>query len=270
VYGNEQYDVYDVEGRTIKEAGNTYQVEPLLDFKTECFEQWAKSIYENLAATINAGGLNTPSLNSSGLVYFTRYDAASLPPLTESEMLTGINTSLATAPGMKCGSEATDPYQAQASFGGFSGLSGKTVSSISNSINHSISYGGFQSYAPPFNMAMASLPPDPKAASWHTTKDLTLNVSFSYGSIMNGGGDSNYNQVSANQVISSVYSSSLHAGGSTVAFNTFYQNMGNAYDMVTSIQPVYLKDPCFKTNFNGLKRQGAQVGNESVEFPGSK
>ena len=269
VYGDEQYDVYDVAGNTIenKQAGKTYNVQPLLDFKTDCFEEWAKSIYENLASTIKAGGLNNLPLNTKGLVYFTSYDAAAMPPLTYNEMLTGINTSVASAPTIKCGSGSTDPYTAQASFIGLSGLSGNTVSVISKSVNHSISFGGFKSVSPSYAPQSMSFAPDPVAEKWFTTKELTLNVSFSYGSMMNGGGNNNYNVVSTNKVISSIYGSSLNAGGNKQAsFSTFYQNMGNAYDKVVTLQPVYVKDPCFKTNFNGKKRPGAQLANDSMNI----
>ncbi len=269
VYGDEQYDVYDVAGTIInnEQAGKPYNVQPLLDFKTSCFEDWAKSIYDNLTSTIRAGGLNNLQLNTKGAIISTEYNAAAMPPLTRDEMLTGMNTSVATAPTMVCGSDATDPYSAQASFAGLSGLSNNSVSSISKSLNQSISFGGFKSVTPSYSSQSASMAPDPVAEKWHTTKSLTLNVSFSYASMMNGGGNNNNNIVSANQVISNVYGSSLNAGGSkNVSFSTFYQNMGNAYDKVTNLQPAYMKDPCFKTNFNGLKRPGAQTGNESMSI----
>jgi len=269
VYGDEQYDVYDVAGNTIdnKSAGKTYNVQPLLDFKSDCFEQWAKSIYESLASTIRAGGLNNLPLNTQGLVFSTSYDAAAMPALTYNEMLTGVNTSVATAPSIQCGSGSTDPYIAQASFMGLSGLSNNTVSVISKSVNHSISFGGFKSVTPSYSSQTVSLAPDPTAEVWFTTKSLTLNVSFSYSSMMNSNGNNNYNVVSANNVISGIYGSSLTSvSNKQASFSTFYQNMGNAYDKVVSIQPVYIKDPCFKTNFNGLKRPGAQLGNDSMNI----
>jgi TANFOR domain-containing protein len=269
VYGDEQYDVYDVAGTSIVniKAGKTYNVQPLLDFKTTCFEDWAKSIYENLASTIKAGGLNNLPLNTSGVQIFTDYNAAAMPPLTYNEMLTGINTSIATAPAIVCGSGSTDPFVAQASFSGFSGLSNNTVSVISKSINHSVSYGGFQSVTPSYSPLTVALAPDPVAQKWYTSKSLALNVSFSYGSIMNSGGNTNNAVVSSNALISNLYGSSLNAGGNKqVPFSSFYQNMGNAYDKVSSIQPIYVKDPCFRTNFNGLKRPGAQTGNDSVNL----
>jgi hypothetical protein len=84
---------------------------------------------------------------------------------------------------------------------------------------------------------------------------------------MNSGGNSNNSVVASNAVISNLYGSSLNAGGNKqVSFGTFYQNMGNAYDKVANIQPVYVKDPCFSTNFNGLKRPGAQTGNDSMNI----
>ncbi len=269
VYGDEQYDVYDVAGNAIenKQAGKTYNVQPLLDFKTECFEEWAKSIYESLVSTIRAGGLNNFPVNTNGSVISTSYDAASMPPLTYNEMLTGINTSVATAPGIQCGSGATDPYASQVSFMGLSGLSNNTVSTISKSINHSVSFGSFQSVSPSYISQSIALAPDAVAEKWYTAKSLVLNVSFSYGSMMNGGGSNNFNVVSTNEVISNLYGSSLNAGGTKqVSFNAFYQNMGNTFDKVVSIQPVYVKDPCFKTNFNGIKRPGAQTGNDSMNI----
>jgi hypothetical protein len=269
VYGDEQYDVYDVAENAIesKNAGQTYNVKPLLDFKTGCFEDWAKSIYENLASTIRAGGLNALPLNTKGVEIFTDYNAAAMPPLTYNEMLTGINTSIAAAPALECGSGSTDPFVAQATFAGSSGLSNNTVSVISKSINQSVSYEGFQSVVPSYSTQTVALAPDPVAQKWYTSKSLTLNVSFSYGSLMNGGGNNNNSIVSSNTVLSTLYGSSLNAGGSKqVSFSTFYQNMGNAYDKVVSIQPVYVKDPCFKTNFNGVKRPGAQSGNESMNI----
>jgi len=189
-----------------------------------------------------------------------------MPPLTYNEMLTGVNTSIAIAPAIECGSESTDPYVAQASFAGLSGLSNNTVSVISKSLNHSVSFGGFQSVAPSYSSQTVSLAPDPVAEKWYTSKSLTLNVSFSYGSLMNGNGNSNNSVVASNSVISNLYGGSLNAGVKQASFSTFYQNMGNAYDKVVNIQPVYVKDPCFKTNFNGLKRPGAQNGNESVNI----
>jgi len=268
VYGDEQYDVYDVAGTAIVniKAGKTYNSQPLLDFKTTCFEDWAKSIYENLASTIKAGGLNNLPLNTKGVQIFTDYNAAAMPPLTYNEMLTGINASVATAPAIECGS-VSDPYVVKASFAGFSGLSNNTLSTISKSVNHSISFGGFQSVPPSYASQTLSLAPDPVAEKWYTSKSLTLNVTFSYSSLMNGNGNSNNSVVSTNAVISNLYGSSLNAGGSKkVSFNTFYQNMGNTYDKVVNIQPVYVKDPCFKTNFNGLKRPGAQSGNDSMNI----
>lgn len=262
VYGAEQYDVYDVEGSTNAnvEAGKSYFVEPLLDFKTDCFEQWAKSMYNKLASTIKAGGLNSLSLNQSPL-YFTSYDAPVMPALTESEMLTGINTSMPAIPAIKCGSSSQDPMFGQVSFLGLSGLSGNSMSVISKSTGNFMSFGGFQSWGG-FNSTPAA---DPKAQQWHTSKELTLTVSFQYASWMNGGGGNNYNVVSNNQVISSVYGSSLHAGGNQqVSFSTFYQNMGNAFDQIENQQMVFVTDPCFKTNFKGLKRQGAVSSNPSV------
>ena len=269
VYGDEQYDVYDVAGSAIVniKAGQTYNVQPLLDFKTTCFEDWAKSIYESLASTIRAGGLNDLPLNTKGIQIFTDYNAAAMPPLTYNEMLTGINTSIATAPAIECGSGSTDPFVAQASFTGFSGLSNNTVSVISKSLNHSVSYGGFQSVTPSYSPQTVALAPDPVAQKWYTSKSLSLNVSFSYGSLMNSGGNNNNSVVASNAVISNLYGSSLNAGGNKQAtFSSFYQNMGNAYDKVTSIQPVYVKDPCFRTNFNGIKRPGAQTGNDSMNI----
>jgi TANFOR domain-containing protein len=269
VYGDEQYDVYDVTGSAIVniKAGQTYNVQPLLDFKTTCFEDWAKSIYESLASTIRAGGLNDLPLNTKGVQIFTDYNAAAMPPLTYNEMLTGINTSIATAPAIECGSGSTDPFVAQASFTGFSGLSNNTVSVISKSLNHSVSYGGFQSVTPSYSPQTVSLAPDPVAQKWYTSKSLSLNVSFSYGSLMNSGGNNNNSVVASNAVISNLYGNSLNAGGNKQAsFSSFYQNMGNAYDKVASIQPVYVKDPCFRTNFNGIKRPGAQTGNDSMNI----
>jgi len=182
-------------------------------------------------------------------------------------MLTGVNTSIATAPAIVCGSGSTDPYVAQASFAGFSGLSNNTVSVISKSINHSVSYGGFQSVTPSYSPQTVALAPDPVAQKWYTSKSLALNVSFSYGSIMNSGGNTNNSVVSSNTLISNLYGGSLNAGGNKqVPFSSFYQNMGNAYDKVANIQPVYVKDPCFRTNFNGIKRPGAQTGNDSMNI----
>jgi hypothetical protein len=190
-----------------------------------------------------------------------------MPPLTYNEMLTGINTSIAAAPAMECGSGSTDPFVAQASFAGSSGLSNNTIATISKSINQSVSYGGFKSVTPSYSSQTVALAPDPVAQKWYTSKSLTLNVSFSYGSLMNGGANNNSSLVSSNTVISNLYGSSLNAGGSKqVSFSTFYQNMGNAYDKVVSIQPLYVKDPCFKTNFNGVKRPGAQSGNDSMNI----
>jgi hypothetical protein len=84
---------------------------------------------------------------------------------------------------------------------------------------------------------------------------------------MNSGGNNNNSVVASNAVISNLYGNSLNAGGNKQAsFSSFYQNMGNAYDKVTSIQPVYVKDPCFRTNFNGIKRPGAQTGNDSMNI----
>ena len=267
VYGDEQYDVYDVAGTAIVnvKAGQTYNTLPLLDFKTICFEDWAKSIYESLASTIRAGGLNDLPLNTRGIKIFTEYNAAAMPPLTYNEMLTGVNTSIATAPTIECGSGSTDPFVAQASFAGFSGLSNNTVTVISKSLNHSVSYGGFQSVTPSYSPQTVAMAPDPAAQKWFTSKSLVLNVSFSYGSFMNSGGNNNSSVVASNAVISNIYGSSLNSGGNKqVSFSSFYQNMGNAYDKVSGIQPVYIKDPCFRTNFNGVKRPGAQTGNDSV------
>ena len=229
VYGDEQYDVYDVAGNAIKskQAGQTYNVQPLLDFKTTCFEDWAKSIYENLASTIKAGGLNNLPLNTKGVQIFTDYNAAAMPPLTYNEMLTGINTSIAAAPAMECGSGSTDPFVAQVSFAGSSGLSNNTVSVISKSINHSVSYGGFQSVTPSYSPQTVALAPDPVAQKWYTSKSLALNVSFSYGSLMNGNGNNNNSVVSSNAVISNLYGSSLNAGGNKqVSFQYFLPEHG--------------------------------------------